>query len=362
MNKIKNDLNFELKIIVAGMHLSEEFGYSINDILKDGFKIDEKVEMNPEKDTELAMAQSIGKGIIGMSKALDKIKPDLLIVLGDRIEALSGVITAAYMNIAIGHIHGGDSTRAGLDESARHAITKFSHIHFTVTEKSYKRVEKMGEDKWRIFNVGAPCLDTILNINYTRREEIVDSFKLKKEKPYIVLLQHSVSTEPKKAESQIIETLEAIKKINIQTVAIYPNSDAGGRGIIKQLKKYEKYGFLKSYKNLPQKKYLSLLKYASILVGNSSSGIIESSSFKLPVVNIGIRQDGRQRADNVIDVEHDRIKIKKAIEKGLYNKEFRRIVEKSKNPYGAGSSSKKIVKILNQLEITDKLLQKKISY
>jgi UDP-N-acetylglucosamine 2-epimerase (non-hydrolysing)/GDP/UDP-N,N'-diacetylbacillosamine 2-epimerase (hydrolysing) len=344
------------------MHLSKEFGYSVNEIVKDGFKINEKVEMNPENDTGFSMAESIGKGLSGMAKALKKINPDFLLVLGDRIEALAGVIAAAYMNIPIAHIHGGDSTRAGLDESARHAITKFAHIHFTVTKKSAERVRKMGEDQWRIFIVGAPCLDTILNVDYISKNEIYKKFNLKNDKPFIVLLQHAVSTEPQNAEKQSIETLDALKDLGLQTVIIYPNSDAGGRAIIKQIKKYEKYDFIKSYKNLPQLEYLSLLKYSNVLVGNSSSGIIESSSFKLPVVNIGIRQDGRERANNVIDVSHDKNKITKAIEKALYDKKFKDVVAKSKNPYGSGKSSKHIVKVFREIEITPKLIQKKITY
>jgi len=362
MNAIKKDPQLDLSLIVTGMHLSKDFGYSINEIIKDGFKINEKVEMNPKKDTGHSMARSIGLGLVGIANALNKIKPDFLLVLGDRIEALAGVIAAAYMNIPIAHIHGGDSTRAGLDESARHAITKFAHIHFTVTKKSAERVRKMGEDNWRIFIVGAPCLDTILKKNYLSKYEIEKRFNLENKSPFIVFLQHPVSTEPEKAEEQAIETLKALKELCIQTVAIYPNSDAGGRKIISQIKKYEKYGFLKSFKNLPQIEYLSLLKYAGVLVGNSSSGIIESSSLKLPVVNIGIRQNGRERSNNVLNVKHDKKQIKKAIEKALYDKSFRNIVNKSKNPYGDGKTTNAIVKVLKEIEISPLLLQKKISY
>jgi GDP/UDP-N,N'-diacetylbacillosamine 2-epimerase (hydrolysing) len=362
MNAIKNDSFLNLSIIATGMHLSKEFGFSINEIIKDGFEINEKVKMNPEKDTGFSMAQAIGRGVIGIAYAIKKINPDLLLVLGDRIEVLSGVIATAYMNILIAHIHGGDITRGGHDESARHAISKFSHIHFTATKKSADRLQKMGEDNWRIFIVGAPCLDTILNINYLSKRDLVKKFNINPKKPFILLLQHAVSTEPEKAEFQITETLEALNEIKIQTITIYPNSDAGGRVIIKKIKEYEKYSFQKSYKNLPQQEYLSLLKYASVLVGNSSSGIIESSSFKLPVVNIGIRQDGREKAKNVIDVNHDRIKIKKAVEKALYDKKFKEIVNNSKNPYGDGKTSERIVKILKNLKIDDKLIKKQISY
>jgi len=362
MTTIKNHSNFKLSIIVTGMHLSPEFGNSIKEIEKDGFKITAKVKMNPVEDTGFSMAESVGKGIIGVAKSLEKIKPDILLVLGDRTEALSGAIAAAYMNIPIAHIHGGDIVGAVIDESARHAITKLAHIHFPGTKKSAERIIKMGENRRNIYIVGTPCVETILNKDFLTKKEIEKKFDLDLKKPLILMLQHSVSTQIDKAKKQIIETLEAVKKLQYQTVIIYPNSDAGGREIIKQIKKYECLPFVSSYKNLSQKEYFSLLKYCSVMVGNSSSGIIESSSFKIPVINIGIRQDGRERSSNVIDVNHNRVEIIRFIEKAINDKKFREKVRKCKNPYGTGRTSEKIVKILNQIDISPALLEKKLTY
>lgn len=362
MNAIREHLHLELSLIVTGMHLSEEFGYTVDEIIKDGFEITERVEMNPEEDTGFSMAQSTGRGIIGIADALKRIKPNIFFVLGDRIEPLAGVIASAYMNIPIAHIHGGDSARAGLDESVRHAITKFAHIHFPVTEKSAERILKMGEDDWRVFVVGAPGLDTILNTKFLAREEVEEKFNLDLSKPFILLVQHSVTTETEKAGLQIVETLNAIKELGYQTIVIFPNSDAGGRKIIEQIKKYEgRLPFIKSYKNLSHMEYLSLLKYASVMVGNSSSGIIESASFKLPVVNIGTRQEGRERANNVVDVEHNKKEIKKAIKKAL-SEEFKEKIKNCVNPYGDGETGERVANILAEINIDKRLLQKKLAY
>lgn len=363
MQAIADNDKLDLAVIASGMHLSHEFGHTIDEIIEDGFNVNAKVEMNPVKDSSFSMAHSVGKGIIGMSNAYEEIKPDIVLVLGDRIEAFAGGIAAALMNIPLAHIHGGDSARAGLDESMRHGLTKFAHIHFAATEKSAERIKKMGEDDWRISIVGAPGLDSILNKELLSKEDIQKKFMINFDEPFILLVQHSVSTEPEDAKSQIIETLEAIKELKLQTIIIYPNSDAGGREIIKQIRIVDKLDFIKAYKSLPHLEYLSIMKYANVMVGNSSSGIIESSSFQLPVVNIGIRQDDRERSTNVIDVrKHEKEKIAEAIKKALYNDEFKKIVYTCTNPYGDGKASKRIVKKLNEIKINKKLIQKKLSY
>jgi len=345
------------------MHLSREFGYTVREIQNDGFKIDALVEMNPNEDTGFSMAESVGKGIMGMAKALKEINPDVVLVLGDRIESFAGAVAAAFMGIYIAHIHGGDNAEAGLDESMRHAITKFAHIHFPVTEKSAKRIKKLGEKEENIHVVGAPGLDTILNSKLFDKKDLENKLNIKLDDMVILMVQHSVSTEPEKAKSQIIETLEAIKELKIQTIMIYPNSDAGGREIIKQLKKYEYLPFIEVFESLPHLVYLSLMKYASVMIGNSSSGIIESASFKLPVVDIGTRQKERERSNNVIDnVDYNREEIIKAIKKALYDEDFKKKVKNCKNIYGNGKASEKIVEILGSVELTKDLLKKKLTY
>ncbi|MBD3353927.1 MAG: UDP-N-acetylglucosamine 2-epimerase (hydrolyzing), partial [Candidatus Lokiarchaeota archaeon] len=268
----------------------------------------------------------------------------------------------AYMNILIAHIHGGDVTRGGLDESARHAITKFSHIHFPVTQRSAERIIKLGEDPWRITVVGSPSIDTIKNIKLLTKKEIEARFKISLKQPLILMIQHSISTEPEKARSQILETIKALKRIKINTIIIYPNSDSGSRTIIRELKKIQNLPFIQLYKSLDHRVYLSLLKNANVLIGNSSSGIIESSFLKTPVVNIGHRQEGRERSLNVIDVECNSIKIENAIQKTLYEKSFLKRVAECNNPYGGGNASKLIVNKLVELKIDEKWFQKKITY
>ncbi len=362
IERIDSDKELELILLVAGMHLSEEFGNTIDEIKMDGFKIDGTIDMNPKEDKSCAMAFAIGEGIQKITSFFEKTKPDILLILGDRIEALAATIAAAYCNIVIAHIHGGDTSKAGLDESARHAITKFAHIHFPATKTSAERIKKLGEDVSRIFVSGAPCLDTILNKKLFDKKELEKKLKIRLQKPFILLLQHSVTTEAEDAGKQIIETLEAIKKLEIQTIVIYPNSDTGGRVIIKKIDEYsKKFSFIETFKSLSHKEYLSLMKYADVMVGNSSSGIIESSSFKLPVINIGIRQEGRERSNNVIDVKPDKQQILNAIEKVL-SKEFKESISQCKNPYGNGNAAEIITKTLSELKINKDFLQKKITY
>ncbi|MBN2518199.1 MAG: UDP-N-acetylglucosamine 2-epimerase (hydrolyzing), partial [Candidatus Altiarchaeota archaeon] len=255
-------------------------------------------------------------------------------------------------------IHGGDVS-GGHDEAVRHAITKLSHIHFPVTEKSRERIIKLGEDPKRVFMVGAPGLDSILNKRLMTREETLTKFGLAE--PYLVVVQHPVPTEPEKAVGQFKETLKALDALKKQTVMIYPNSDAGGRAIIGEIEEFKR-PFVKTFKSLPHEDYLSLLKHAGALVGNSSSGIIETPSFHVPVVNIGIRQEGRERANNVMDVGHDEDEITAAIKKALFDGGFKDVVKKCKNPYGEGKAGKRIADVLGKVEMGEGFIQKRLAY
>ena len=220
----------------------------------------------------------------------------------------------------------------------------------------------MGEDEWRVHIVGSPALDVILNEPLIPAEDLIGRFGLDLSQPLILLVQHSVTTQVDDAPQQIKETLEAIVEKAYPTLLIYPNSDAGGRRMIEVLKQYEKYPFIKIFKSLPRKEYLSLMKVASVMVGNSSSGIVEAPSFGLPAVNIGIRQEGRERGKNIIDAGHDKQEIIEAMERALTDKEFLKEVKKCENPYGDGKTAPRIAEILSQTEITPQLLQKKIAY
>jgi len=298
-----------------------------------------------------------------MAKVWQQLRPDVILVLGDRTEPLAATISGAYMNIPVAHIHGGDACVGGnIDDANRYAITKFAHLHFPATGKSAQRIINMGEEPWRVHMVGSPALDVILNEPLTPGEVLAGKFGLDLSQRLILLVQHPLTTQVDEVLNQIRETLEAVVGMGYPVILIYPNSDAGGRKMIEVVKEYEKSSSIKTFKSLPRREYLGLMKVASVIVGNSSSGIIDAPSFGLPAVNIGIRQEGRERGKNVIDVGHKKQEIVKGIEKALMDKEFLAEVKKCQNPYGDGKASQRITEILDKLEITPELLQKKITY
>ncbi len=362
MNAVKHHPQFELLTIAGGMHLSKNFGSTVKEICRDGFKISAKIKVPPPGNSNTEMASYLGKVIVNSTKILEELNPDSILILGDRVDILGVALAGSYMNILLAHIHGGDVSNAGLDEPARHSISKFAHIHFAATEKSAKRLIKMGEEPSRVHVTGAPGLDTILNAKYSSSENLAEKYGIDLTIPLILLIQHSVTTQAEEAGRQIEETLKAVKVFKYQTVIIYPNSDAGGSRIIRSIKKYEKYPYIRAFKSLPHEDYLGLMRTASVMVGNSSGGIIESSAFRLPVVNIGIRQTGRERSSNIIDVEHKKESIVKGIKMALHDEEFRRKLQKCRNSYGEGKASGRIVKILSKIKIDKKFLQKRITY
>jgi GDP/UDP-N,N'-diacetylbacillosamine 2-epimerase (hydrolysing) len=351
----------KLSLVVTGMHLSHEFGYTVQEIEKDGFKIDARVDMLLSSDTVGAMAKSVGVGILGMAQVWEQLKPDIILVLGDRIEPLAAVITGAYMNIPIAHIHGGDAC-GNIDNPARHAITKFAHIHFPATGKSAERIIKMGEDEWRVHMVGSPTLDILLKETLLSTRVLSKRLGLDLSRPLILVVQHPVTTQADEAAEQMKVTLEAVQETGYPVVLTYPNSDAGGRRMIEVIKNYEKHPSIKTFKSMPRQEYLGLMKVAGVIVGNSSSGIIEAPSFGLPAVNVGSRQEGRERGKNVIDVGHNKQEILRAIKKALTSQAFLKEVKKCESPYGDGKASQRIAEILSQIEITPRLLQKKMTY
>jgi len=361
LKAIQNHEELELSLVVCGMHLCSEFGMTVNEIEKDGFHIVDRVETILASDTGASMAKSIGMTLLGLTQSLERINPDILVILGDRGEMMAAALAGIHMNIPVAHIHGGEVTGT-VDESIRHAITKLSHIHLPATEDSRQRIIKLGEREKNIYVVGAPGIDYIKNTDYLSREELLNRFGLKDDKLFI-LTQHPVTTEREEVEWQARQTLEVIVKFGIQTIISYPNSDNGGREIIKVIEEYRsKYDYLKVFRNLSQVEYLSLLNSADAMIGNSSSGIIEAPSFKLPVVNIGTRQGGRLRACNVIDVGYTKEQIESGINKALYNEEYINDLKSCTNPYGNGTAGKQIADVLSKIEINKELIQKRITY
>lgn len=359
LNEMESDPEISLEIVVTGMHLMEEFGMTLNDVKQDKFRI-HIINDVFQKDNKQSMVQFLGNFINDLSELVMEIKPDIILLLGDRAEMLGGAIVGAYLNIPTAHLHGGEITST-VDEYARHAITKMVNIHLPATQKSAQRIIKMGEYPENVFLVGAPGLDNILNKKLMDPQEIAEKYQLDLSEPIILMVQHPVILEEQGFAAQIQETLEAILSLKYQTIIIYPNADAGGREMIKKIKEYETYPFIKTFKSLPSEDYLNLMNIASVMVGNSSSGIIEAPSFKLPVVNIGSRQKGREKGFNVLDVDYDQGEIKDAILKAVNDLEFIQMVRDGENPYGDGQTSTRVLKILKEITLDQKLLHKQLN-
>lgn len=351
---IHEDPELELQLVVTGMHLSPEFGLTVGEIEKDGFPIAERVEMLLSSDTESAIAASMGLGMIGFAKAYERLMPDVLVVLGDRFEIFSAIAAAVPFKIPVAHIHGGEITEGAIDELFRHSITKMSHLHFTATELSAQRVRQMGEPSENVFCFGSPAIDNVFSLDLMSREQLCRELGIPFGRKIGVVTYHPVTLANETPEVQMSELLKAIESISgIYWIFTMPNADSGGRIIIKMLNDFitrnSEKG--KAFISLGQVKYLSLLKYACLMVGNSSSGLIEAPSFALPVVNIGNRQDGRIKGKNVIDVpDCKHYMIVDAVNKAL-TEDFMKAIKNSKNPYGTGNASFKIVETLKAIDL-----------
>lgn len=352
-----------LSVVATGMHLSPRYGNTVSDIRDDGFAVDREVLMLLDGDTGTAMAKSLGIGTASLADAFESLNPDIVLVLGDRDEALAGALAAAHMNIPVAHIHGGDAMKgAVIDDSIRHSITKFAHIHFPASEKSAERIRKLGEAEWRIQVSGAPGLDDILAGEYEDSKTVFTRYGFDPERQLLVIVQHPVTTQSERAGDQMAVTLDAVEEFDVQTVIIYPNSDAGSDQIISEIESRSFDSNTQLFQSLPRQEYLGLMAAADVMIGNSSSGIIESPSFDLPVVDIGPRQDGRERAANVRSVPHDTELIQKAIFDSLEDQSIQQRAEECENPYEYGGAGKEIAKKLAELEINGKLLRKESNF
>jgi len=363
IDEVQTRTGLGVQLVVAGMHLSTRHGYTVQEIEAAGLGIDARVDMLPEGDAPAAMAAAVGRGIIGFTAAFQTLRPDIVVVLGDRIEAFAAATAASLSKIVVAHIHGGDRSRGGFDEHMRHAITKLAHVHFAACGDSAERIMKLGEPPERVHTVGAPGLDTILASKIAGCGEFRQAYNFDPEKPFILVVQHPVSTQSELAADQMRQTLDAVTSFDMPVVIVYPNNDAGAAGMIDVIEGYRSWPDLHIYQSVPRSFFLTLLARSHVLVGNSSCGIIEAPSFKIPVVNIGIRQDGRFRASNVIDVPVvDADDIREAIEMALNDKNFRRKLARCQNPYGEGKASQAIVDVLESLDITPELFEKQITF
>jgi UDP-hydrolysing UDP-N-acetyl-D-glucosamine 2-epimerase len=341
LKDIQADAGLNLQLLVSAMHLSPEFGLTYQQIEKDGFVISEKVEMLLSSNTAVGTAKSIGLGVIGFADALDRMKPDLLIILGDRFEALAAAQAAMILRIPVAHIHGGEITEGAYDDAIRHAITKLSLLHFTSTEAHRGRVIQLGENPSRVFDVGAVGLDHLQRSKLMSIKELSVSLNFKLDKPYLLVTYHPVTLAMEPATSSFKNILKALDEYpDFQIILTYPNADDGGREIIPLLEEYAHNNpeRVLAIPSLGQLRYLSAIRHAKAVVGNSSSGIIEVPSFKVATINIGERQRGRMAAKSVFSCGHTAKEIKDALDDAL-SANLTQIV----NPYNKGNASESIL-------------------
>jgi GDP/UDP-N,N'-diacetylbacillosamine 2-epimerase (hydrolysing) len=354
MKEVEADSELELQVIVTGMHLSPEFGLTYKEVEK-YFKIDKKIEMLLSSDTPVGISKSMGLAQISFAEGFDELKPDILVVLGDRYEIFSAVSAAMISRIPIAHLHGGETTEGAFDESIRHSITKMSHLHFTATDEYKKRVIQLGEQPNCIFNVGGMGIENIKRLKLLSKEEFEKSIDFKLNKKNILVTFHPVTLEDSTASEQfqnLLEAIDELEKTNI--IFTKANSDTDGRIINSMIDEYINKNSQKSigFTSLGQLRYLSALQFVDAMVGNSSSGLLEAPSFKIGTINVGDRQKGRIMADSVIDCDSNRLSITKAFEK-LYKDEFQELLKNSNNPYGDGCASTKIIETLKKVDLNN---------
>jgi len=360
LENVKNSKKLELYLVVVGMHLSKKHGLTINDIKKDGFRIYAKINFLSKNDSLFSTTNELGNGIVRFAKIMKRIKPDINVILGDRDEMLASALAASHMNIPNAHIHGGDKS-GGIDEYNRHAITKISNIHFAATQKSKQRIIKMGENAKNVFFTGSPGVDDIFRNRVTTKNDLKKKYNLDLRGNEIILLYHPVTTEIEKTKEDITDILDVIKQFHIPIIAIYPNSDAGNKKIFDAINSFSRTNSLvKVFPNIPRADYLGLLKNCGVLVGNSSSGIIEASYFDIPVVNIGLRQVNREAGKYVLNVSKPtHSSVHRAIFKAIKMKKQKSV---RNFLYGTGSASDKITRILETITLNKELIQKQIQY
>lgn len=364
MQEINKDNDLELYLIVSGMHLSPEFGMTYQEIEEDGFEINAKVEMLLSSDSPAGISKSIGLGVIGFADEFQRADLDMLILLGDRYEALSAAISAMVMRIPIAHLHGGELTEGAIDEGIRHSITKMSYLHFTSTEQYRNRVIQLGENPERVFYVGALGVENIKKINLMTKEELERSIHFEIDENTVIVTYHPVTLENNTVEEQFLNLLEVLdRNPKIRMIFTKANADTNGRIVNELIDKYAAQNSERAcaFVSLGQKRYLSALKYCRIVIGNSSSGIIEAPSFGKPIINIGDRQKGRICADSVINCGYTQQEIQQAMETAL-TKEFENKASNCRNPYEKENTAANIISVIKDYLLNDKIKLKKGFY
>jgi len=357
---LRDSDDFELLLIVTDQHLNSKFGNTILEV-ENEFRVAAKVDMEQLDGSAVSRAKALGTCASKMANVLSTLAPDLCLLYGDRGEVLATAMVATSLRIPIGHLQGGDVS-GSVDEQVRHAVTKLAHIHFASSKESAERIKMMGEEGWRIFITGDHHLDMPIAGEYAMPVEVANTLGLEMTRPIIIVLQHSETTAPEDSYKQMRETLIAVSTIDAQVVVIYPCSDVGYEGVIRAIDQYKNYPNFFIFKNLDAHIFWGLMAISSVLVGNSSAGIIESPIYRLPTVNIGRRQENRLCNSNVLHVEHDRKKITAAIQTALYDNFFIKQVEGVASMYGDGKAGIRTIEIIKQISFDNRLLIKKITY
>lgn len=347
----------ELAIITIGPHLSKEFGNTWKDIAQDGFVAEENIECLLSSDSDVGMAKTIGVATLGLADCLGRMRPDVLLLIADRYEMMAPASVALALRIPVAHIEGGDVSLGAIDDAVRNALTKLSHIHFTTTQNSFRRVISMGEEPWRVHQTGSPSLDHLVKNTLLSRNEVECRLGIRLDEQAVAVIYHPV-TIAQDTLFELDELLAALKNIPQPLLFISPNADAGSRELTGRLQAMaSRRGNARMITSIDHLTYISLLKYLAVLAGNSSSGIMEAASFKLPVVNVGLRQKGREHAENVLDCPADRRQIENAIHVAL-SERFRDSLSRLINPYGDGHAAEKISRVLTTVPLSQSLLMK----
>ena len=358
LRDLSENKNVDLRIIALGSHLSPEFGLTVREIEKDGFQIAARIECLLSSDSDVGMAKTIGVATLSLADLLDKMRPHLLLLIADRYEMLAPAAVALALRIPVAHIEGGEVSEGAIDDAVRNALTKLSHIHFTSTLAARERVIALGEEEWRVHRAGAPSLDHLRRQPLLSREEIEKRLELNLKTPTILVAYHPV-TIARDTLQEVEAVFTAFGNLREQILFCYPNADAGSRELIERTKSFiASRGHGRVFTNLDTVTYLSLLRQVDMLVGNSSSGIMESASFALPTVNVGLRQQGRERPRNVLDADADVNSILQTIDRAR-TREFRESLTGMANPFGEGCASETIVRVLTTVPLSQTLLMKR---
>jgi UDP-N-acetylglucosamine 2-epimerase (non-hydrolysing)/GDP/UDP-N,N'-diacetylbacillosamine 2-epimerase (hydrolysing) len=369
LRAIAEDDRLDYALIVAGAHLDDRFGRTAGEIEGDGFRVARQIAMEAPDDSLHGTTHVIGTGVVRIGAALAELRPDLLLVYGDRLESFAAAIAGTQMGIPTAHVEGGDYTDGGaLDDSVRHAVTKLAHLHFTTNREAAARVLALGEEPWRVFEVGLPALDLIAQGLYATADEVRARFALPADRPLLVVTQHAVATQWEEAGDQVRPLLHALSyaaaEWGCQALVTFPNNDAGGRRILAELRGFErvKPQGIHLVPSLGRFYYHGALAIAAACVGNSSSGIKETPAFRCPAVDIGTRQRGRLRAGNVLHADYDEAQIRAAIGRCLFDEAFRAEVASCHNPYGSGNAGARIAGTLATVPLDRRLVQKRHTY